>query len=132
MKFSVLLLLTLSPDFNAGPALAQEGKDHNERALSAPIKGPLSQSRNPNYFGDASGTPLILCGSQTWHTLQDWGSNGAIRPLDFDAFVSFLKAHGHNFTLLWCTELPKFRGLPTRSEERRVGKECRSRWSPYH
>src|SRR3989454_12822151 len=23
-------------------------------------------------------------------------------------------------------------GLPGRSEERRVGKECRSRWSPYH
>ena len=22
--------------------------------------------------------------------------------------------------------------LPSRSEERRVGKECRSRWSPYH
>ena len=24
------------------------------------------------------------------------------------------------------------RELPHRSEERRVGKECRSRWSPYH
>src|SRR6185369_17579727 len=24
------------------------------------------------------------------------------------------------------------RGTPGRSEERRVGKECRSRWSPYH
>ena len=24
------------------------------------------------------------------------------------------------------------RGLKIRSEERRVGKECRSRWSPYH
>src|SRR2546430_6834326 len=24
------------------------------------------------------------------------------------------------------------RGVPKRSEERRVGKECRSRWSPYH
>ena len=24
------------------------------------------------------------------------------------------------------------KGLMTRSEERRVGKECRSRWSPYH
>ena len=24
------------------------------------------------------------------------------------------------------------RGTDTRSEERRVGKECRSRWSPYH
>ena len=23
-------------------------------------------------------------------------------------------------------------GAPVRSEERRVGKECRSRWSPYH
>ena len=23
-------------------------------------------------------------------------------------------------------------GKKTRSEERRVGKECRSRWSPYH
>src|SRR3989440_9738840 len=23
-------------------------------------------------------------------------------------------------------------GIPERSEERRVGKECRSRWSPYH
>ena len=23
-------------------------------------------------------------------------------------------------------------GASTRSEERRVGKECRSRWSPYH
>ena len=25
-----------------------------------------------------------------------------------------------------------FWGLAGRSEERRVGKECRSRWSPYH
>src|SRR3712207_7883535 len=25
-----------------------------------------------------------------------------------------------------------FVGIATRSEERRVGKECRSRWSPYH
>src|SRR2546427_6235217 len=27
---------------------------------------------------------------------------------------------------------PPVPGDPTRSEERRVGKECRSRWSPYH
>src|SRR5690348_17795422 len=27
---------------------------------------------------------------------------------------------------------PKQGGAMTRSEERRVGKECRSRWSPYH
>ena len=26
----------------------------------------------------------------------------------------------------------QFEGAAERSEERRVGKECRSRWSPYH
>ena len=31
--------------------------------------------------------------------------------------------------LTWGTGI---RGLMRRSEERRVGKECRSRWSPYH
>ena len=28
--------------------------------------------------------------------------------------------------------LIQYWGGPPRSEERRVGKECRSRWSPYH
>ena len=31
-----------------------------------------------------------------------------------------------------CYLLPWTSGLAERSEERRVGKECRSRWSPYH
>jgi len=78
-----------------------------------PIKGPLKHSRNVNYFEDAGGKALILCGSQTWNTLQDWGSNGSVQTLDFNAFVSFLKAHNHNFTLLWGTELPKFHGFPS-------------------
>src|SRR5258708_39254093 len=29
-------------------------------------------------------------------------------------------------------QLDQVTGRKTRSEERRVGKECRSRWSPYH
>ena len=36
-------------------------------------------------------------------------------------------AYGH-----FGRELPDFTWEQTRSEERRVGKECRSRWSPYH
>lgn len=87
--------------------------DRADGALAPSISGPLRQSRNPNYFEDASGTPLVLCGSHTWNTLQDWGTDGAVRPLDFDAFVNFVKAHGHNFTLLWTTELPTFHGLPS-------------------
>ena len=30
------------------------------------------------------------------------------------------------------SELRSFDSIDNRSEERRVGKECRSRWSPYH
>ena len=34
--------------------------------------------------------------------------------------------------LLEATELRHTDDVVSRSEERRVGKECRSRWSPYH
>ena len=87
------------------PAVAQP--------LRAKITRPLVASDNPNYFKDASGSPLILNGSQTWNTLQDWGTNGPAHTLDFTSFVKFLAAHGHNFTLLWRVEMPKFCRLPT-------------------
>src|SRR5574343_1968100 len=35
-------------------------------------------------------------------------------------------------TLVWDDEETVVQIHPPRSEERRVGKECRSRWSPYH
>jgi hypothetical protein len=90
--------------------MAAPGDNEN---LQPGVKEPLRQSKNPNYFEDTTGTPLILCGSHSWNTLQDWGTNGAVNALDFNAFVGFLKAHGHNLTLLWTIELPRFRGLPT-------------------
>ena len=37
----------------------------------------------------------------------------------YDGSSKFAKGHRWGF-------------FPSRSEERRVGKECRSRWSPYH
>jgi hypothetical protein len=69
------------------------------------IDGPLVASKNPNYFRDAQGNVLILNGSQTWNTLQDWGSQTSPQALDFNDFVSFLARHGHNFTLLWRVEM---------------------------
>ena len=95
-----VLILTL-----AFPAAAQHARGS--------ITGPLVVSANPNYFTDASGEVLTLNGSQTWNTLQDWGTSGSVQTLDFDAYVRFLVAHGHNFTLLWVTELPKFCGFPS-------------------
>jgi len=83
-------------------------KAQSAAASSAqPITGELRVSSNPHYFQDANGQALILNGSQTWNTLQDWGAGGTVQTLDFDAFVKFLTAHGHNFTLLWTVEIAK-------------------------
>src|SRR2546425_6548243 len=44
----------------------------------------------------------------------------------------FLQREARLPTLVWPRQIP-IEGEPAeRSEERRVGKECRSRWSPYH
>src|SRR5579862_4887089 len=81
-----------------------------------PITTPLRALKtNPHYFSDGSGKAVYLTGSHTWNNLQDWGTKDSIQPFDFAAYVRMLVAHHHNFTLLWTTELPTFRGLPTRA-----------------
>jgi hypothetical protein len=78
------------------------------------IAAPLRQSTvNPHYFVDQNGKAVLLTGSHTWNDLQDWGADGAVRPLDFDAYVNMLVVNRHNFTLLWTVELPHFCNLPT-------------------
>ena len=51
------------------------------------------------------------------------------------------KSHGSHFDEVWAINAVAsviyhdrvfMMDPPSRSEERRVGKECRSRWSPYH
>ena len=58
--------------------------------------------------------PIIFSkySTQTWETL--------LQQIYDDSLISFL--------LIWIS----YYNLNVRSEERRVGKECRSRWSPYH
>ncbi len=84
-------------------------------ALSyGPITSPLrALPTNPRYFTDGSGRAVYLTGSQTWNTFQDWGTQGSVQPTDFTAFVNMLRAHNHNFTLLWAAELPTFHGFRT-------------------
>ena len=43
-----------------------------------------------------------------------------------------IKKQNDNCKFLLAKEGEYYKTLVLRSEERRVGKECRSRWSPYH
>src|SRR5712691_421552 len=69
--------------------------------------GPLKQSTtNPYYFVDPSGKAILLTGSQTWDDFQDTDTSASSAPFDFNAYVNFLKLHGHNATILWRKDLP--------------------------
>src|SRR2546423_2282320 len=66
-----------------------------------------------------SGT-LLATGTFTNETVSGWQTMTFTNPVQISAnttyVVSYFDPNGHY----------------GRSEERRVGKECRSRWSPYH
>jgi hypothetical protein len=106
---TLVVIFSIAVFLSGFPLIAQpRTKIHTQ-----PITRELTASGNPHYFKDASGKALVLTGSQSWNTFQDWGTQGSPQVLDFDAFVRFLTAHGDNFTLLWTVELPKFCGLPS-------------------
>ena len=60
-------------------------------------------------------------------------SANALYPSD-PSSVDVLKGnlHGQKQSQPCCERMSAARDEVMRSEERRVGKECRSRWSPYH
>ena len=54
------------------------------------------------------------------------------KGLDVKIQGNFIIAKGSKGELKWGFPSEMKVSLQDRSEERRVGKECRSRWSPYH
>ena len=78
-----------------------------------------------------------------WPNDPDWGYKAAQLPKDRHSgqwhFYGFQPDRSPNAPELRPAEVGTPSGISTdrawrviRSEERRVGKECRSRWSPYH
>ena len=81
---------------------------------------------------DSHASPTFQAiGSDDWMAAEDLEemARARLNPALFD-FVS----GGAGDELTMAANLAAFRAwrLRPRSEERRVGKECRSRWSPYH
>jgi hypothetical protein len=73
--------------------------------------GPLRPlAGNAHYFTDGSGKAILLTGSQTWDTFQDLDQSSSPAAFDFTAYVSFLKSHGQNITILWRKDLPTYCG----------------------
>ena len=51
---------------------------------------------------------------------------------DFSKLTGAIDGWLNSVMAPWLASLLGFIIIGVRSEERRVGKECRSRWSPYH
>ena len=62
-----------------------------------------------------------------WSVHHDCDTHGVYARTERQAWANFATVY-----LLYHMEHHLFAAVTTRSEERRVGKECRSRWSPYH
>jgi len=74
---------------------------------ATPAAGPLRVSTaNPRYFTNGSGRAILLTGSHTWGNLQDYGYAAlpSPAPMDFSAYLAFLRQHNHNFFRLWAWE----------------------------
>src|SRR3989441_6416153 len=87
--------------------------------------------------------PLRMLAAQEHTTVGGYGEVHYTNPtgpktppvVNLARFVVYV-AHGFDERLAFRSDLEvedaKIEGGQARSEERRVGKECRSRWSPYH
>jgi hypothetical protein len=101
---------------------ARGGQQPTASAAAGPPAGPLTGpdaaagplvvcAANPRYFtvasGDAAGEKAVyLTGSHIWNNLQDGlgpGESCAEWPEgnDYQAYLAFLRDHGHNFIRLW-------------------------------
>jgi len=103
--------------------------DHLRSLVLAKRIQPLNQSYLPNFQNNVwpqLASPFYDQGSQYTVPYLTWKTGVGYRRDMVDPAPSGDAASA--LGLLWD---PKYQDL-VRSEERRVGKECRSRWSPYH
>ena len=80
--------------------------------MDVTLEAPMTGEQQPNTDG-FSGTKAASIVGISYRQLDYWARTDLVRP-------SLADASGSGSRRMY------------RSEERRVGKECRSRWSPYH
>ena len=78
---------------------------------------------------------LVGCGNMGRAMLEGWLAAGKLKPEQVLVVepAPALRARAEALGVKAVTDGAEIAaGAAPRSEERRVGKECRSRWSPYH
>src|SRR2546426_4312395 len=75
-----------------------------------------------------SSVPAIQAGTKITLPKVDWSSNGRTLLIVLSTGCRYCTARAPFYRRL----VDEVALTQRRSEERRVGKECRSRWSPYH
>jgi len=109
------------------------GLDKNLVVELYDIDGNLVATSKVNHKGDANfynlkvGTYEFRAINQEEKKKSEWGSTKVTLVGKTDPIQIFTKDYESNDGYLVSNGL-----VQSRSEERRVGKECRSRWSPYH
>ena len=159
MKKSLSVLLALALVFSAIMAVSAQDKTYLERAYDGEFKGtevifdgPFMDSDQVLFeesiaeFEKKTGIDIVYIGNKDFEStvLMRVESGNAPDIMDFPqpGLMANLAKGGHlvdvreivsedwlkeNYSQAWLDL-----AMLTRSEERRVGKECRSRWSPYH
>jgi hypothetical protein len=92
-----------------------------QRKLSgiSDIRRYFHRNETPIYF--ISATNFNLLGIDEW-----------VRNFKYICYIDCYDGRHPNTFVPSPGPHPEFESIEDRSEERRVGKECRSRWSPYH
>src|SRR5260221_10732927 len=103
-----------------------------EREISLTGKGDGELYADPMLFRRA--LSIFFFSSRRRHTrsLCDWSSDVCSSDLGRGLERRLIREQGRGRSRAHVPAGVQFAEIRPRSEERRVGKECRSRWSPYH
>ena len=116
---------------------APNGRGVLVKILRVGVDGTDKEINAAEYGAAPDGCNYLIIGHESFGRVEDVGPNVTeFKPGDYVALT--VRRPGSSLydqigTYDMTTDDTYFeRGINLRSEERRVGKECRSRWSPYH
>src|ERR1039457_4578219 len=122
---------------------AQRGRLHRPAEKKRRFPKPVGQVGHEHFTHLVAGgaveheakSPLGVVLANKHHRVMEkrTAQNAAVQQqFAFEEFRRFAHIHSQCAPETRCWQWVEIPGAMYRSEERRVGKECRSRWSPYH